>query len=181
MKHPASRELYACWQLAYRQPLRQPQRPRQLRGYGFAVTTDQRGGFPLSEVGPGLHNLLGSQRISSLTGRPFAELFASESRAAATALLAIAACEALATVAGITGYQGRRPVPLELLVLPPIAPAAGNPATTLGGLLAPLAAVQSPLGDLTLTSWRHLRPLPPPRALRKVAVAPGLMLYEGRD
>jgi hypothetical protein len=105
-------------------------------------------------------------------------LFAPESRAEITGLLATVADEALPAVAGITARRGQRAVALELTLLPP----TGRPQFS--GLLVPLTAIRAPrrpalLTGLTVTSWRHLHPPRPPRALRKISVAPGVVLYEG--
>ncbi|MGA9951932.1 MAG: PAS domain-containing protein, partial [Bradyrhizobium sp.] len=51
------------------------------------------------------------------------------------------------------------------------------------GLLAPFESGHSALRDFKLTSWRYLGHRPPerlvPRALRKLKLARGLMVYEG--
>jgi len=48
-------------------------------------------------------------------------------------------------------------------------------------LLAPFEANDSVLGDLKLTSWRYIHQPEKlmPRALRKLAIARGFMVYEG--
>jgi hypothetical protein len=49
-------------------------------------------------------------------------------------------------------------------------------------LLAPFGSGHGPLGDFALTSWRYLTQPPQklvPRALRKLQVARGFMVYEG--
>jgi hypothetical protein len=50
------------------------------------------------------------------------------------------------------------------------------------GLLAPFAREHGVLKDFKLTSWRYLDQPPQrlvPRALRKLAIARGFMVYEG--
>jgi hypothetical protein len=69
---------------------------------------------------------------------------------------------------------------LELLLLP-FNDRAHTPIS-LTGLLAPFETTHGVLGELTLTSWRYIHPPPQkilPRALRKLAIARGFMVYEG--
>ncbi len=89
--------------------------------------------------------------------------------------------EMLAAVAGITATsQNGSAAHLELLLLP-----FNNRAHTpisLTGLLAPFNNEHSVLGDFRLASWRYLGHPPQrlvPRALRKLAIARGFMVYEG--
>jgi hypothetical protein len=87
----------------------------------------------------------------------------------------------LAAVAGITAtsQDGSR-AHLELLLLP-FNTRAHTPLT-LTGLLAPFGNNHGVLRDFQLTSWRYLGHQPQkllPRALRKLAVARGFMVYEG--
>ena len=84
-------------------------------------------------------------------------------------------------VAGITATaQDGSPAHLELLLLP-FNTRAHTPIS-LTGLLAPFGDAHSVLSDFKLTSWRYLAHPPQrlvPRALKKLAVARGLMVYEG--
>ena len=69
---------------------------------------------------------------------------------------------------------------LELLLLP--FNARPHTPISLTGMLAPFENPDGLLGDLALTSWRYIHPPPQkiiPRALRKLAIARGLMVYEG--
>jgi hypothetical protein len=53
---------------------------------------------------------------------------------------------------------------------------------SLTGLLAPFESGRGPLKDFNLTSWRYLGEQPQklmPRALRKLKIAHGFMVYEG--
>ena len=53
---------------------------------------------------------------------------------------------------------------------------------SLTGLLAPFESDHRQLSDFKLTSWRYIGHQPQkfvPRALRKLAVARGFMVYEG--
>lgn len=177
MKHPASRAFHARWQATERQAEKPAEARRgiasQLVRHRFAVA-DADGAFVLHDLGPAVLTLLGE----AASGRPFPALFAPESRSAIANLLAIVADEALPAVAGIAARRGRRMVALELTLLPPIGHMA--PAPGLGGLLVSLTPGRPALlGDLAVTSWRHLHPPPAPRILRKVSVAAGVVLYEG--
>ena len=87
----------------------------------------------------------------------------------------------LAAVAGITATsEDGATAHLELLLLP-----FNNRAHTplsLTGLLAPFEGGHSVLRDFKLTSWRYLDHPPQrlvPRALRKLRIARGFMVYEG--
>ena len=71
-------------------------------------------------------------------------------------------------------------VAMEMLLLP-FSSQAHTP-TSLTGLLAPFGTCSSAVGELGLTSWRYMGHPPQrfgPRMLRKLAVARGLMVYEG--
>lgn len=178
MKHPASRDLYTRWQ-ALRRPDGAPAAaaclaaPPQLAAHRFAIA-DAAGGYVLHHAGTAVRTMIGPDA----EGRPFPALFTSRSRLAVTDLLAIVDDEAMPTVAGIAARQGRRAVALELLLLPPNPPGT---AKDLAGLLVPLTAGPVvALRSLALVSWRHLHPALPSRALRKIVVAPGIVLYEAR-
>jgi len=87
----------------------------------------------------------------------------------------------LPAVAGITANsENARSAHLELLLLP-FNHRAHTPLS-LTGLLAPFEAANGVLRDFKLTSWRYLEQPAPrlvPRALRKLKIARGLMVYEG--
>jgi hypothetical protein len=87
----------------------------------------------------------------------------------------------LAAVAGITATSADgAPAHLELLLLP-FSHRAHAPVS-LTGLLAPFESGHSVLSDFKLTSWRYLHPPVQrlvPRAIRKLKLARGLMVYEG--
>jgi hypothetical protein len=89
--------------------------------------------------------------------------------------------ETQAAVAGITAIaEDGSPAHLELLLLP-FNTRAHTPIS-LTGLLAPFESNYRLLRDFKLTSWRYLANPPQrlmPRALRKLAIARGLMVYEG--
>ena len=86
----------------------------------------------------------------------------------------------LAAVAGITATsQDGRIAHLELLLLP--FNHRAHAPVSMTGLLAPFETDLGTLKDFKLTSWRYLhRPQKfVPRALRKLAIARGFMVYEG--
>jgi hypothetical protein len=71
-------------------------------------------------------------------------------------------------------------VPLELLLLP--FNTRAHAPISLTGLLAPFERANGLLSDFKLTSWRYLGHPPQrfvPRALRKLKIARGFMVYEG--
>ena len=96
-------------------------------------------------------------------------------------IVAVVAEEMLAAVAGITATsEDGSPAHLELLLLP--FNARAHTPLSLTGLLAPFESERSVLKDFKLTSWRYLAHPPQklvPRALRKLAIARGFMVYEG--
>jgi hypothetical protein len=183
MKHPSSRAFFAYWD-GKRGSARAPDRSeiepgavRELLGDIFVLSYDGGAGYPFRVAGTRVCALLGRD----LKDQSFAALFAPESRREIEDIVAVVAEEMLAAVAGITApSQDGKPSHLELLLLP--FNARAHTPLSLTGLLAPFGDGHSVLSDLTLTSWRYL-PHPPqrfaPRALRKLAIARGLMVYEG--
>jgi hypothetical protein len=183
MKHPSSREFYAYWDHK-RGDARAPDRSeiepgavRELLGDIFVLSYDAASGHPFRVAGTRVCALLGCD----LKERSFSTLFAPEARREIDDIITVVSEEMLAAVAGITATsQDGTPVHLELLLLP-FSPRAHAPLS-LTGLLAPFESPNSQLGDFKLTSWRYLGHQPQkliPRALRKLAVARGLMVYEG--
>ena len=87
----------------------------------------------------------------------------------------------LAAVAGITATaQDGSSAHLELLLLP--FNVRAHMPLSLTGSLAPFEGGPGQLRDFRLTSWRYLGHPPQrlvPRALRKLAIARGFMVYEG--
>jgi hypothetical protein len=114
------------------------------------------------------------------SAKSFAALFTGESRRQIENVVTFVAEEMLPAIAGVTALsQAGTPAHLELLLLP-----FNNRAhvpVSLTGLLAPFDSVATTLSDFTLTSWRYLHPPERfvPRALRKLAIARGFMVYEG--
>ena len=183
MKHPASRAFFAYWddkRGGARAPDRseiEPGAVRELLGDIFVLSYDGDAGYPFRVAGTRVCALLGCD----LKDKSFSALFSPENRREIEEIVAVVAEEMLAAVAGITAIaQDGRPVPLELLLLP-FNTRAHTPLS-LTGLLAPFDEGHGMLSDFRLTSWRYLAHPPQrlvPRALRKLAIARGFMVYEG--
>jgi hypothetical protein len=183
MKHPSNREFFAYWN-GQRGGARAPDRSaiepgavRELLGDIFVLSCDAAAGYPFRVAGTRVCALLGGD----LKDRGFSALFASDGRREIEDILAVVSEEMLAAVAGITATsQDGAKAHLELLLLP-FNTRAHTPIS-LTGLLAPFAREHSVLRDLSLTSWRYIGHPPQkivPRALRKLAIARGFMVYEG--
>jgi hypothetical protein len=166
---------------ARRRPCAGPQRDRAKRGArGSAISSCRpaiRAGHPLRVAGTRVCALLGRD----LKDQSFSALFTPEGRREIDDIIAVVAEEMLAAVAGITATsQDGSVAHLELLLLP--FNARAHTPLSLTGLLAPFESEHSQLKDFKLTSWRYLGHQPEkfvPRALRKLAVARGFMVYEG--
>ncbi len=182
MKHPSTRAFHAYWDQT-RGSARAPERGqfapgpvRELLADIFMVAYDHAAAFPFRMAGTRICATLGSDP----TGQSFTALFDHASQRDITDLIGIVAEDMLPTVAGVkaTAAAGT-PVHLEMLLLP-FSPRAHTPLT-LAGLLVPLDAPAHPLQSLSLTSWRHIHPERPkgPRLVQKLAIAKGLMVYEG--
>jgi hypothetical protein len=183
MKHPSSREFFAYWD-GKRGDARAPDRSeiepgavRELLGDIFVLSYDAAAHYPFRVAGTRVCALLGCD----LKDRSFSALFAAEGRREIEDIIAVVAEETLAAVAGITATsQDGSAVHLELLLLP--FNSRAHTPISLTGLLAPFGDGHSVLRDFRLTSWRYLAHPPQrfvPRALRKLAVARGFMVYEG--
>ena len=184
MKHPSSRAFFAYWDRQRgdaRAPHRSALEPgpvRELLGDIFVLSYAPQTGFPIRVAGTRVCALLGRDR----KGDSFTDLFAPESRAPMSEMLGVVADELLVAVAGVSGINGHgAKVSLELLLLP-FRTRAHTPLS-LTGLLIPLLPGQySPIGEMTLATFRYLAHPPQrftPRALKKLAIARGLMVYEG--
>jgi hypothetical protein len=183
MKHPSNRAFFAYWDLK-RGDARAPERSeiepgavRELLGDIFVLSYDAAGGYPFRVAGTRVCALLGRD----LKDQSFSALFTAESRREIEEIIAVVSEEMLAAVAGVTAtaQDGSR-AHLELLLLP--FNARAHTPLSLTGLLAPFEDEHSVIGEFTLTSWRYLAHPPQklvPRALRKLAIARGLMMYEG--
>ncbi len=183
MKHPSSREFYAYWDQK-RGDARAPDRSeiepgavRELLGDIFVLSYDSAAGYPFRVAGTRVCALLGCD----LKDRSFSALFSADGRREIEDIIAVVSEEMLAAVAGITAIsEDGRPAHLELLLLP-FNTRAHSPLS-LTGLLAPFESDRRQLRDFKLTSWRYIGHPPQklvPRALRKLAVARGFMVYEG--
>jgi hypothetical protein len=182
MKHPSSRAFYAYWNSqrgSARAPDRSEIEPHALRehlGDIFVLAYDAPSGCPFRVAGT---------RVCALFGRDmknasFPALFGRESRGEIEEIVSAVAEETLPAIAGLTAAtsDGGR-AHLELLLLP--FQARAHMPISLTGLLAPFDDCQSTLSELSITSWRYLHQPERivPRALRKLAIARGLMVYEG--
>ncbi len=183
MKHPSNREFYAYWDEkrgAARAPDRseiEPGAVRELLGDIFVLSFDSAAGHPFRVAGTRVCALLGRD----LKDQSFSALFGPDGRREIEDIVAAVAEEMLAAVAGITATaQDGSPAHLELLLLP--FNARAHTPLSLTGLLAPFEREYGVLRDFKLTSWRYLGHPPQrfvPRALRKLAIARGFMVYEG--
>jgi hypothetical protein len=183
MKHPSTREFFAYWD-EKRGDARAPDRSeiepgavRELLGDIFVLSYDAASGYPFRVAGTRVCALLGCD----LKDRSFSALFTPDARREIEEIIAVVSEEMLAAVAGITATsQDGSVAHLELLLLP--FSARAHTPVSLTGLLAPFESDHSLLRDFKLTSWRYLGHPPQklvPRALRKLAVARGFMVYEG--
>src|ERR1700730_1326856 len=183
IKHPSSREFFAYWdekRAGARAPDRseiEPGAVRELLGDIFVLSYDTAAGHPFRVAGTRVCALLGRD----LKDQSFSTLFAPEGRREIDDIIDVVAEEMMAAVAGITATsQDGSPAHLELLLLP-FSTRAHTPLS-LTGSLAPFESEHSVLKDFKLTSWRYLAHPPQklvPRALRKLAIARGFMVYEG--
>ena len=183
MKHPSNREFFAYWDQKRgdgRAPDRtdiEPGAVRGLLGDIFVLSYDASAGYPFRVAGTRVCALLGAD----LKDKSFSELFEPGSRRDIEEIIAAVAEETLAAVAGVTAATSGGPQAHFELLLLPFNTRAHEPVS-LTGLLAPFETHQDLLGDFKLTSWRYMAHKPDkvvPRALRKIALARGLMVYEG--
>jgi hypothetical protein len=183
MKHPSSRQFFAYWDEKRglsRAPDRseiEPGAVRDLLGDIFVLSYDPPAGYPFRVAGTRVSALLGGDQKD----KSFSALFVPDGRREIEDILGIVAEELLAAVAGITATtEDGSTAHLELLLLP-FNTRAHTPLS-LTGLLAPFNGEHSVIKDFKLTSWRYIGHPPQrfiPRALRKLAIARGFMVYEG--
>jgi hypothetical protein len=183
MKHPSTREFFAYWDEkrgGARAPDRseiEPGAVRELLGDIFVLSYDATSGHPFRVAGTRVCALLGCD----LKDRSFSALFAPDTRREIEDIITVVSEEMLAAVAGITATsEDGSPAHLELLLLP--FNARAHAPISLTGLLTPFENDHSLLRDFRLISYRYLDQPPQklvPRALRKLAVARGFMIYEG--
>ncbi len=182
MKHPSSCEFLAYWD-AQRGHARAPDRSeiepgavRELLGDIFVLSYDNEAGFPFRVAGTRVCAQLGRD----LKDSSFPALFAAGSRREIEEVITYVAEEMIAAIAGISAVsQDGRTAHLELLLLP--FNNRAHAPISLTGSLAPFESDLGTISDFKLTSWRYLhRPDKlVPRALRKLAIARGFMVYEG--
>jgi hypothetical protein len=182
MKHPATSAYFAYWdgkRDGERAPDRsaiEPGEVRQLLGDIFVLSYDTHAGFPFRVAGTRVCALFGRD----LKDKSFLSLFAGDSRREIEDIATIVAEETLGALAGVTARtRSGGPAHLELLLLP--FTTRPHMPVSMTGLLAPFETNLDLLGELELTSYRYLhRPEKiVPRALRKLAIARGFMVYEG--
>jgi len=182
MKHPSSREFFAYWD-AKRGDARAPDRSeiepgavRELLGDIFVLSYDNDAGYPFRVAGTRVSALLGRD----LKDTSFSALFAPDSRREIEDIINHVAEEMLPAIAGISATsEDGTTAHLELLLLP--FNNRAHAPISLTGSLAPFENGLGVIGDFKVTSWRYLhRPQKlVPRALRKLAIARGFMVYEG--
>ncbi|EAQ35963.1 hypothetical protein NB311A_01285 [Nitrobacter sp. Nb-311A] len=183
MKHPSNRAFFAYWDKkrdGERAPDRrviEPSAVRQLLGDIFVLSYEPNRGYPFRVAGTRVSALLDRD----LKGENFAALFAAASRNDITDILGIVSEELVVAVAGLTATERNGSLAYFELLLLPFNNRAHSP-TSLTGLLAPMQHSRQPVANFTLASWRYLNPPPQrfvPRALKKLAIARGFMVYEG--
>ena len=184
MKHPSSREFFAYWDKVRgteKAPDRsdvEPSAVRELLGDIFVLSCDNTDAYPFRVAGT---------RVCALFGRDmkdesFPALFGRQHRREIEEIISAVAEEMLPAVAGLTAASpDGHETHLELLLLP--FNSRAHMPVSLTGVLAPFETEhRGALGELKLTSWRYIHPPPQkllPRALRKLAIARGFMVYEG--
>ena len=182
MKHPSNRQFFSYWNEKRgdsRAPDRsqfEPDAVRGLLGDIFVLASDEANRYPFRVAGTRLSALLGRD----LRGQSFPGLFEAGGRRDIAGIVTAVTEELLPVVAGITATSAEGVMHLELLLLP-FNHRAHMPLS-LTGLLAPFESGHSHLRDFKLTSWRYIHPPTErlvPRALRKLQLARGLMVYEG--
>ncbi|MFO1110955.1 MAG: PAS domain-containing protein [Bradyrhizobium sp.] len=182
MKHPSSRAFFAYWDKmrgtasAPDRSAIEPSAVRELLGDIFVLSYDAEAGYPFRVAGTRVCALLGRD----LKEQSFLGLFAPQGRREIGDIIAVVAEETLPAIAGITATSASGvPAHLELLLLP-FSPRAHAPVS-LTGVLAPFEGELTTLRDFGLTSYRYLHRQEKllPRAIRKLQVARGLMVYEG--
>jgi hypothetical protein len=182
MKHPSNQQFFAYWNEKRgegRAPDRgdfKPDAVRQLLGDIFVLACDEASRYPFRVAGTRICALLGRD----LKDQSFPALFGSESRRDIEDIVTAVTEDMLPAVAGITATSAEGAAHLELLLLP--FNHRAHVPLSMTGLLAPFETGHSQLQDFRLTSWRYLHPPTErlvPRALRKLKLARGLMVYEG--
>jgi hypothetical protein len=182
MKHPSNRQFFAYWDEKRgdsRAPDRSDFKPdgfRELLGDIFVLACDEASRYPFRVAGTRLSALLGRD----LKDQSFPDLFGTDSRRDIKDVITAVTEDMVPAVAGIAATSNEGVMHLELLLLP--FNQRAHVPLSLTGLLAPFESGHSNLRDFKLTSWRYIHPPAErlvPRALRKLKLARGLMVYEG--
>jgi hypothetical protein len=182
MKHPSNQQFFAYWNEKRgegRAPDRSDFKPdaiRQLLGDIFVLACDEANRYPFRVAGTRICALLGRD----LKDQSFPALFGPESRRDIEDIVTAVMEEMLPAIGGITATSAEGVAHLELLLLP--FNQRAHVPLSMTGLLAPFETGHSRLRDFKLTSWRYLHPPTErllPRAIRKLKLARGLMVYEG--
>lgn len=182
MKHPSSREFFAYWdRMRGNAPAPdrsdvEPSAVRELLGDIFVLSYDAEAGYPFRVAGTRVCALLGRD----VKDRSFSALFTTEARREIEDMIAVVAEETLPAIAGITATSDSgETAHLELLLLP--FSARAHAPVSLTGVLAPFESELGKLENFGLTSYRYLHRQEKllPRAIRKLQVARGFMVYEG--
>lgn len=182
MKHPSTNAYFAYWdgkRAGERAPDRSAIEPgdiRELLGDIFVLSYDTSAGFPFRVAGTRVCALFGRD----LKDKSLLSLFSGESRREMEDIATVVAEETLGALAGVTARTpSGASAHLELLLLP--FQARAHMPVSMTGLLAPFETNLGLLGELDLTSHRYLHQPEKivPRALRKLALARGFMVYEG--
>ena len=182
MKHRSSREFFAYWDkmrghaAAPDRSDIEPSAVRELLGDIFVLSYDPAAGYPFRVAGTRVSALLGRD----LKDQSFSALFTLEARRNIEEMVAVVAEETLPAIAGVTATsETGETAHLELLLLP--FSARAHAPISLTGVLAPFEPELSKLENFGLTSYRYLHRQEKllPRAIRKLQVARGFMVYEG--
>jgi hypothetical protein len=182
MKHSSTQAFFAYWDQKRgesKAPDRsyiEPEAMRDLLPDIFVLACDASTRYPFRVAGTRLCALVGHD----LKNCSFPGLFDSEGKREIEDIITSVTEELLPAVAGITAASPQGLTHLELLLLP-FSHRAHAPLS-LTGLLAPFETGHTALRDFKLTSWRYIHPPTErlvPRALRKLKLARGLMVYEG--
>jgi hypothetical protein len=182
MKHPSSRAFFAYWDKkrgTARAPDRSdidPAHVRELLGDIFVLSCEPKLGFPFRVAGTRVCALAGCD----LKDQSFVALFSEASRREIEEIATIVADETLGAIAGVTAArEDGSKAHLELLLLP--FNARPHTPVSVTGVLAPFDGQCGALDPFTVTSWRYLHQPEKllPRAIRKLQIARGLMVYEG--
>lgn len=183
MKHPTTRAFFSVWDQSrgqdrapYRSAL-QPGAMRELLGDVFVLGCDSGKSYPIRVAGTRFCSLFGADQKDT----SFPALFAPSARPELIQILSVVSEELQGAVVGINAADNQGGFTALEMILLPFRSRAHAPLS-LTGALVPVTAAKPALRDLALTSWRYLEPAPEPlrqRALRKIALARGLIVYEG--